>query len=70
MTPAADAARESVGSEIGAVGPTVVSTGMAGQAANAGMTLARSLIGKKVRPVRVTVTPGYHALLHAKNEGL
>jgi len=68
--PVTDAARESVSSEIGAVGPTVVSTGLAGQAANAGMTLARSLIGKKVRPVRVTVPAGYHVLLHPKTEGL
>lgn len=68
--PLTDAARESVASEIGAVGPTVVSTGLAGQAANAGMTLARSLIGKKVRPVRVTVPAGYHVLLHPKIDGL
>ncbi|HEV2483191.1 MAG TPA: conjugative transposon protein TraM [Puia sp.] len=68
--PLTDAARESASSEIGAVGPTVVSTGLAGQAANAGMTLARSLIGKKVRPVRVTVPAGYHVLLHPKNDGL
>jgi hypothetical protein len=68
--PLTDAARESFSSEIGAVGPTVVSTGLAGQAANAGMTLARSLIGKKVRPVRVTVPAGYHVLLHPKIDGL
>ena len=68
--PLTDAARESVASEIGAVGPTVVSTGLAGQAANAGMTLARSLISKKVRPVRVTVPAGYHVLLHPKIDGL
>lgn len=68
--PLTDAARESVSSEIGAVGPTVMSTGLAGQAANAGMTLARSLISKKVRPVRVTVPAGYHVLLHPKIDGL
>ena len=68
--PLTDATRESVSSEIGAVGPTVVSTGLAGQAANAGMTLARSLISKKVRPVRVTVPAGYHVLLHPKIDGL
>ena len=68
--PMMDASRESVSSEIGAVGPTVVSTGLAGQAANAGITLTRSLIGKKVRPVWVTVPAGYHVLLHPKNEGL
>lgn len=68
--PLTDAARESASTEIGAMGPEVVSTGLAGQAANAGMTLARTLIGKKVRPVRVTVPAGYHVILHPKNDGL
>lgn len=68
--PLSDAARESASTGIGEVGPTVISTGLAGQATNAGMTLARSLISKKVRAVRVTVPAGYHVLLHPKNEGL
>jgi conjugative transposon TraM protein len=68
--PMTDAARESAGSDIGSIGPTMVSTGLAGQAADAGMTLARSLIGKKVRPVRVTIPAGYRVLLHPQNYGL
>ena len=68
--PLTEAARESVSSEVGAFGPTIVSTGVIGQTANAGLTLARSLIGKKIRPVRVTIPGGYHVMLHPKNEGL
>jgi hypothetical protein len=68
--PVTDAARESLGSEVGAIGPTVVNTGVAGQAVDAGVSLGRQLIGKKIRPVRVTVPAGYRVLLHPKNDGL
>lgn len=68
--PMADAVRASAGSELGAIGPTPLTTNLAGQAANAGVTLARSLIGKKLRPVKVTVPAGYQVVLHVQNQGL
>ena len=68
--PVADAVRESEGQAAGDLGPTILSTTLAGQAAGAGVNLARSMIGKKVRLVRVTVPAGYRVFLHVKNEGL
>lgn len=68
--PMADAVRESAGSELGTIGPTMLTSNLAGQAANAGVSLARSLIGKKVRPVKVTVPAGYQVLLHVQSQGL
>jgi hypothetical protein len=65
--PVTDAVRESMSSEAGAIGPTVMPTGLAGQALNAGVSLGRSLVGKRVRPVRVTVPAGYRVLLHPQN---
>jgi len=67
---ASDAVRESADQEAGNFGPTILSTTLAGQAAGAGMNLARSMIGKKVRAVRVTVPAGYRVILHVKNAGL
>jgi hypothetical protein len=68
--PVTDAVRESLGSEAGAIGPTVLSTGLAGQALDAGISVGRSLVGKRVRPVRVTVPAGYRVLLHPQNSAL
>lgn len=70
--PVSEALRESAGQELGAIGTggAILSPTLAGQATNAGMTLARSLIGKKIRPVRVTIPAGYHLLLHLKNAGI
>lgn len=62
--PVTDAVRESMGNEVGAIGPTVLNTGVTGQAIDAGVSLGRQLIGKKIRPVRVTVPAGYRVLLH------
>jgi hypothetical protein len=52
------------------LGPTILSTTLAGQAAGAGMNLARSMIGKKVRTVRVKVPEGYRVFLHIQKQGL
>jgi hypothetical protein len=68
--PVSDAVRESTGAELGNVGPEVLTTNVAGQAAGAGVLLARSLIGKKIRPVKVTVPEGYRVLLTGENAGL
>jgi hypothetical protein len=66
--PVSDAARETAAQETGAIGPEMLSTTLAGQAAGAGLTLARSLVGKKLRPVKVTVPAGYTVICHVKNE--
>lgn len=68
--PVPDALRESAGQELGSLGSGVVTTGLAGQAAGAGVVLARSLMGKKLRPVKVTIPAGYRILLHVKNQAL
>jgi hypothetical protein len=68
--PVSEALRESAGQELGSLGSGVVSTTLGGQAAGAGVVLARSLIGKKIRPVKVTVPAGYRVFLHVKNLGL
>ena len=68
--PASDAVRESAEQATGDIGPTVLSTTLAGQAAGAGMGLARSLMAKKVRPVRVTIPAGYRVFLHVQNQNL
>jgi hypothetical protein len=68
--PVSEALRESAGQEMGALGSGLVSTSVAGQAAGAGVVLARSLIGKKVRAVRVTIPAGYRVLVNLKNVGL
>ncbi|GGB20131.1 conjugative transposon protein TraM [Puia dinghuensis] len=68
--PVSESLRESAGQELGSLGPGALATSVAGQAAGAGVVLARSLIGKKVRPVKVTIPAGYRVLLHAKNAAL
>jgi hypothetical protein len=66
--PLSDAMRETAAQETGVIGPEMLSTTLAGQAAGAGLTLARSLAGKKLRPVKVTVPAGYTVICHVKNE--
>jgi Conjugative transposon, TraM len=68
--PVSEAVRESEGQAAGELGPTILSTTLAGQAAGVGMNLARSMIGKKVRAVRVTVPEGYRVFLHVQKQGL
>jgi hypothetical protein len=68
--PAADAVHESAEQDVGLLEPAVLSTTLAGQATTAGMGLARSLISKKVRSVKVTVPAGYRVILHEQNNGL
>jgi len=68
--PVSEALRESAGQELGTLGSGVLSPTLAGQTAGAGIVLARSLIGKKIRPVKVTIPAGYRVLLHVQNSGL
>lgn len=68
--PVGDAVRESADQDIGMIEPAMLSTTLAGQAANAGFGLARSLISKKVRPVKVRVPAGYRVILHEQKNGL
>jgi len=65
-----DAVRESAGASLGSVGPSAVGVGLAGQAVDAGVSIGRQLIGKKIRAVRVTIPAGYRVLLHPQNYGL
>ena len=66
----AKALRETAEQAAGNFGPTLLSTSLAGEAAGAGMTLARSMLAKKIRPVKVTVPAGYRVILMAQNQGL
>jgi hypothetical protein len=68
--PASDAVRESADQDVGGLGPTILSTTLAGQAAGAGMSLARAMVSKKVRLVRVTIPAGYRVILHVQNAGI
>jgi len=68
--PVSEALRESAGQELSSLGSGLVSTNLTGEAANAGLLLARSMIGKKIRPVKVTIPAGYRVFLTMKNTGL
>ena len=68
--PAGDAVRESAEQDVGLFEPSLLSTTVAGQAATAGVGLARSLVSKKLRPVKLTVPAGYRVILHEQNKGL
>lgn len=57
-----DVAKESASEAIGGVGVSV-DPSLGGQAANAGLQLARSLASRKVRLVRVSLPAGYRVLL-------
>lgn len=58
-----DAVRESAGQGVSMIGPTSLDGGLGGQAANVGIQMARSLAGRKVRQMRVTVPAGYRVFL-------
>ncbi len=68
--PMSDAARETAVEEAGSLGPAFLSTSLAGEAAGAGVNLARSMLAKKIRPVKVTVPAGYRVILIQQNQGL
>ncbi len=68
--PMSDAARETAVEEAGSLGPAFLSTSLAGEAAGAGVTLARSMLSRKMRQVKVTVPAGYRVILIQQNQGL
>jgi len=55
--------RESAVQGVGMIGPSSPDASLGGQAASAGIQMARSLAGKKVRQVRVSVKSGYKVFL-------
>jgi hypothetical protein len=55
--------RESTGQSISSIGLANFDPSVGGQAASAGIQLARSLAGKKIRQERVTVKTGYQVFL-------
>jgi conjugative transposon TraM protein len=63
-----DVARESAGESIGSAGPAGLDASLGGQAANAGIQLARSLASRKVRLIRVTVKAGYRVFLQDERQ--
>lgn len=60
-----DVAKESADQGIHSFGPSVLDPTLAGQAVNAGVLTARSLLSRKVRQVRVSVRAGYQVLLRS-----
>ena len=58
-----DAARESAGESIGGLGPASLDPSLGAQVANGAIQMARSLAGKKIRLIRVTVKSGYRVFL-------
>jgi hypothetical protein len=62
-SPGRETIRESAGQGLTTIGPSSLATSLSGEAATAGIQLARSLAGRKVRLVRVSVKAGYHLLL-------
>lgn len=58
-----ESVRESAGQGISTIGPSSFETTLTGQAANAGIQLARSMATKKVRLIRVSVKAGYRVFL-------
>jgi conjugative transposon TraM protein len=58
-----ESVRESAGQGISTIGPSSLETTLTGQAANAGIQLARSMATKKVRLIRVSVKAGYRVFL-------
>jgi conjugative transposon TraM protein len=58
-----DVARESAGESINGIGATSLDPSLGAQVATAGIQMARSLAGKKIRLVRVTVKKGYRVFL-------
>ena len=58
-----ESVRESAGEGISTLGPSSLETTLTGQAASAGIQLARSMATKKVRLIRVSVKAGYRVFL-------
>jgi len=56
-------AKESANKTISGMDPTLIDPSIGAQAASAGIETAKTLIGKKVKLVKVTVTSGYKVLL-------
>jgi Conjugative transposon, TraM len=64
----AQSLKESGEQDINSLGPELLSPTLAGQVAGAGLQTARSLLGKKIRLIRVTVPAGYRLLLMDENK--
>lgn len=60
-----DVAKESADQGIHSLSPGVFDPSLAGQAVNAGVLTARSLLSRKVRQVRVRIRAGYQVLLRS-----
>lgn len=58
-----DVAKQSTDQAVGSIGLTTVDPSLAAQATSAGIQAAKTLIGKKVKLVKVTITAGYQILL-------
>jgi conjugative transposon TraM protein len=61
--------KESAGEGVSGVGVVGIDPSLGAQAASAGIQMARSLVGKKVRMVRVTVKAGYRVFLQDMGRG-
>ncbi len=62
-----DVAKQSVDNSLQQVGISSLDPSIGMQAAGAGIQAAKTLIGKKVKLIRVTLKAGYHVLLTNKN---
>lgn len=58
-----DVVKESAGEGVSGIGAVGIDPSLGAQAASAGIQMARSLVGKKVRMVRVVVKAGYRVFL-------
>jgi conjugative transposon TraM protein len=61
-------AKESTNKAVSGMDPTIVDPSIGAQAASAGIEAAKTLIGKKVKLIKVTVKSGYKILLKNSNE--
>lgn len=62
-----DVAKQSAGESVNGIGLATLDPSIGAQAASAGILAAKSLIGKKVKLVKVTVRAGYQVLLQQNN---
>lgn len=62
-----DVAKQSADESMNGIGLTTLDPSIGAQAASAGIQAAKSLIGKKVRLIKVTVRAGYQILLQQSN---
>jgi hypothetical protein len=58
-----DVSKESAGEAVGSLGVTSLDPSLGGQAAAAGLEAAKTLLNRKVRLVRVSITAGYRVFL-------